>query len=191
MDNSGQRPKPGPLARFCITLARSINAVSWYLSCVSMAAAGMMMLLIASDVFMRRAFNSPIFGAHDIIKALLVVIVFFTVAHVMRAKEHVVVDSISRLYPQKYNRVINSISYLFSMSILALIGWQSASYGLEMLRVGERLVLLKIPMSPFVFIVALGYAMFFLVVLARFILTVADMDEGAGQGPSPDGGGRG
>lgn len=152
---------------------------------MSVIAAAGMMFVIAADVFMRRAFESPIFGSYDIVKVLLVIIVFCAVAYVMRIREHVVVDSITRLYPKKLKKVITAISQLLSMLILVLIGWQSISYGLTLLRVGENLVLLNIPMAPFVFVAAFGYAVFFMVVLAQFMLLLAGADEDTEQIPFP------
>jgi hypothetical protein len=63
------------------------------------------------------------------------------------------------------------------MLILALICWQSLLYGIAMLRAGERLVLLQIPISPFIFVVSFGYAVFFLVALVQFIFNLAGVEE--------------
>ncbi len=183
MNPVGQSFAAKPLGRAVSRLTKIIYQVSRWLSFVSVAAAAGMMFLIAADVFMRRVFHAPIFGTYDVIKVLLVVIVFCAVAYVMSVREHVVVDSITHLYPKRFRRVITGISQILSMLILALIGWQSFNYGMAMLRVGERLVLLKIPMSPFVFIVAFGYVIFFIVVLVQFILTLAGVDEDTGQLP--------
>lgn len=177
MDTSERTPAEKPLVKFAFRLVKIFYPVSRWLSFVSMAATAMMMLVIASDVFMRTVFHSPIFGAYDVIKVLLVVIVFCAVAYVMRIREHVVVDSITRLYPPKFKRPITGISQVLSMIILALICWQTIKYGLAMFRVGENLVLLKIPMSPFVFLVAFGYAVFFILVMVQLILTLVGVDE--------------
>jgi len=60
---------------------------------------------------------------------------------------------------------------------VALRSWQSALYGLDMLRLGETSVLLRILVSPFIFIVAFGSAVFFLVILVQFIYILAGVDE--------------
>jgi TRAP-type C4-dicarboxylate transport system permease small subunit len=179
------------LVKSAAALAIIIYPLSRWLSFISMIATVAMMLVVTADVFMRRAFNSPIFGAFDVIKILLVIIVFCAISHVMRVREHIVVDSITRLYPQKYNRVVNGVAYLFSMVILALMCWQSFRYGLAMVRVGEKLVLLKIAMSPFIFTVAFGYAIFFLVVMVQWIIALAGADENTGEMASPYAGGYG
>ena len=159
------------MVKLVTNLAGVVYPLSRWLSYASMVACAGMMLVIAADVFMRRVFNSPIFGAYDVIKVLLVLIVFCAVAYVMTVKEHVIVDTLIRLYPRKLKRVAGTISYLLNMLILAVICWQSLLYGISMLHAGEKLVLLQIPISPFIFVVSFGYAVFFLVALVQFIFT--------------------
>jgi TRAP-type C4-dicarboxylate transport system permease small subunit len=174
------------MVKLATILAGVVYPLSRWFSYISMVACAGMMLVIAADVFMRRVFNAPIFGAYDVIKVLLVLIVFCAVAYVMMAKEHVLVDTLIRLYPGKLKRAVGTISCLLNMLILALICWQSLLYGISMLRAGEKLVLLQIPVSPFIFMVSFGYAVFFLVVLVQFIFTLAGVAEYTGQ-PIPSG----
>jgi TRAP-type transport system small permease protein len=176
-----------PVLKLTSLLAKVVFSLSRWLSILSMTATALMMFVIAADVFMRRVFNSPIFGAYDVIKVFLVITVFCAVAYVMMVKEHVIVDSLTRLYPGKIKRIVNAVVQLLNLAILAVIAWQSFSYALSMWRVGENLVLLKIPISPFIFVVAFGYAIFFLVVLVQFIFTLAGVDETTGTAQSPGG----
>jgi len=169
------------MAKLANKLAGIVFPLSRWLSYISMIACTLMMLVIASDVFMRRVFNAPIFGAYDVIKVLLVLIVFCAVAYVLTVKEHVIVDTLIRLYPPKLKRAVGTISYLLNMIILALICWQSLLYGISMLRAGEKLVLLQIPVSPFIFVVSFGYAIFFLVALVQFIFILTGTEEYRGQ----------
>jgi TRAP-type C4-dicarboxylate transport system permease small subunit len=176
--SASERASPaGPAVKLASQLARTVYSLSRWLSYVSMAATAAMMLVIAADVFMRRAFNSPIFGAYDVIKVLLVVIVFCGAAYVMVYKEHVIVDTLTRLYPKLLKRIVSLIVYVLNMLILAIICWQTLRYGISMSQAGERLVLLEIPVSPFIFIVAFGYAIFFLVVLVQFILELTGVEH--------------
>ena len=168
------------LMRLGFSIERVIYPFSKGISILSMVAACVMMFLVTVDVFMRRVFNQPIFGAYEIGKVLLVIVVFCGVAYVMTVKGHVVVDTLARLYPKRLQTVVSGIAYFLSLIIVALISWQSALYGLEMLRVGETSVLLRILVSPFIFIVAFGSAVLFLVILVQFIYILAGVDEDSG-----------
>ena len=174
MKQSGDK---GTLEKLGFSLERVIYPFSRVISILSMIAAVAMMLIVTADVFMRRALNQPIFGAYEIGKVLLVIVVFCGVAYVMSVKGHVVVDTLVRLYPKKLRTVVNGIAYFLSLLIVALISWQSAVYGLDMVRVGETSVLLRILVSPFIFIVAFGSAILFLVILVQFIYILAGVDE--------------
>jgi len=168
------------LIKLGFSLERVIYPFSKGISILSMIAACVMMFLVTVDVFMRRALNQPIFGAYEVGKVLLVIVVFCGVAYVMSVKGHVVVDTLTRLYPQRLQKVISGIAYFLSLIIVALISWQSAVYGLDMLRLGETSVLLRILVSPFIFIVAFGSAVLFLVLLVQFIHVLAGVDENHG-----------
>ena len=165
------------LVKLGFSLERVIFPFSKGISVLSMIAACMMMLLVTVDVFMRRALNQPIFGAYEIGKVLLVIVVFCGVAYVMSVKGHVVVDTLVRLYPKKLQIAVAGIAYFLSLIIVALISWQSAVYGLDMVRVGETTVLLRILVSPFIFVVAFGSAVLFLVILVQFIYILAGVGE--------------
>jgi TRAP-type C4-dicarboxylate transport system permease small subunit len=176
MSQSGKKNK---LEKLGLSLERVIYPLSRYLSFVSMIASLIMMFLVTADVFLRRFLNSPIFGAYEIGKILLSILVFCGVAYVMSEKGHVVVDTLTRLYPKRIQRTVYAVSYFLSMIIVALISWQSVAYGLAMLRIGETSVLLRILYAPFIFIVAFGSALLFLVILVQFIYAIAGVDEKA------------
>jgi TRAP-type C4-dicarboxylate transport system permease small subunit len=146
-----------------------LNAFTRSISFVGMLAAIIMMLLVVADVFMRRVLNMPILGSNEIQRILLTVVIFFSVAYVMSIKGHVVVDTLTRLYSRKLQIAVSIIALLLSMLIIAVISWQTALYGIEALNIGERSVLLRIPVSPFIFVVAFGSAVLFLVILAQFL----------------------
>jgi TRAP-type C4-dicarboxylate transport system permease small subunit len=165
------------LKKIGFSLERVIYPFSKGISVLSMIAAVVMMLLVTADVFMRRALNAPILGSYEIGKVLLVIVVFCGVAYVMTVKGHVVVDTLARLYPRKLQMAVAGIAHFLSLIIVALISWQSAVYGLEMLRVGETSVLLRILVAPFIFIVAFGSAVLFLVILVQFIYILAGVAE--------------
>jgi TRAP-type C4-dicarboxylate transport system permease small subunit len=179
MSTTEQSKDKGTLEKFGNSLERVIFPLSKYLAFISMIASMIMMFLVTSDVFLRRVFNSPIFGAYEIGKFLLSVLVFCGVAFVMSEKGHVIVDTLTRLYPRAAQRAVYAVAYLLSMAIMAMISWLTAGYGLYMFRVGETSALLKILHAPFIFVVALGSAVFFFVLLVQFIYAIAGVDEKA------------
>jgi TRAP-type C4-dicarboxylate transport system permease small subunit len=172
-------PQKGTLEKLGNSLERVIFPFSKYLGFISMAAAMIMMFLVTADVFLRRVFNNPLFGAFEVEKLLLSIIVFFSVAFVMSEKGHVIVDTLTRLYPKKLQNAVYAIAYFLSMVIMALITYFTTLYGFDMLRIGETSVLLRILVAPFIFVVAFGSLVMFFVILIQFLYAIAGVDEKA------------
>ena len=157
---------------------RPIYRFSRWVTILSALAALIIMLLVTVDVLMRRFLNMPITGSFEISTALLVVIVFCCVAWVMTERGHIVVDLITRKYPQRLGAVMSSFALFCSMIIVGLICWGSIQFGLEQARVGEASVLLKLPVAPFIFVLAFGSALLTLVILIQFINSFGGSKEG-------------
>lgn len=174
-----QSDDKGTLEKLGFSLERVIYPLSRWTSSVSMIAALIMMFLVTADVFMRHVFNQPIFGSYEVGQFLLTIVIFCAVGFVMATKGHVVVDTLTRLYPKILRSVTYSIAYFLSMIIEALISWYSAVYGLDMLRIGNTSMLLGIPVYPFIFLAAFGSAVLFFVILVQFIYAIAGVDEEA------------
>ena len=142
-----------------------------------MLASAIVMVLVTVDVLMRRLLDMPIRGSFEVSTSLLVVMVFCAVAWVMVVRGHVEVDVFTRKYPEKFQRPLSAIALFLSLIIVVLICWGSILLGLEQYRVGEASVLLKIPVAPFVFVVAFGSALLALVTLIQFIRVFARVKE--------------
>jgi len=142
-----------------------------------MIAAAIIMLLTTVDILMRRFLDMTVKGCFEVCDYLLVVVVFCAVAYVMTVKGHVVVDVFTSRYPQRFQRALSVIALFLSLIIVGLICWGSIQLGLSQLRVGEASVLLKIPAAPFIFVLAFGSALLFLVIIIQFIRIFARVRE--------------
>jgi TRAP-type C4-dicarboxylate transport system permease small subunit len=127
------------------------------------------MMVVTTDVLMRRLLDITIKGSFEISTSLLVVMVFCAVAWVMVVHGHVEVDVFTRRYPKSFQKPLSAIALFLSFIIVALMCWGSIILGLQQLKIGESSVLLKIPVAPFVFTVAVGSALLCLVILIQFI----------------------
>ncbi len=61
--------------------------------------------------------------------------------------------------------------------LFSVVSWQTAAYGRRLIRAGEVSETLKIPFHPFVFLVALGFAVLALTILLDFLGSVWDGEE--------------
>ena len=124
-----------------------------------------MMLLSTADVIGRYLFNNPIPGALELSGFMLVIVVFFGAAYAQVLKRHVSVDLLLAWLPQKAKPFFSLVSYFIGLSLFSLIAWQTVlSAGFKM-QGNEVSSVLRIPVWPFMGIVAAGSALLALVLL--------------------------
>ena len=161
-----RRVVEGPIYRF-----------SGWLTIVSAITVLTIMVLVTADVLMRRFLNMPIKGSYEVSSVLLVVLFSCCVAWVMKEKGHIVVDLITRTYPQKLREVIRGIALFFSLIIVGIICWGCVRFALRDFRIGTESILIGIPTAPFISVLAFGSAILFLVILVQSINTFVRSKE--------------
>ena len=153
--------------------ARSLNRVVSFISqAIDRVAGGIlvaMMFLTAMDVLLRYVFNRPISGALEITEYMMLIVVAFGLAYCAVMKGHVRVELLAERFPQRTQAIINSITYLLGLGLFALITRQSIVYMKMMLGSKVTSVVLLIPRFPFVSLLVLGIAVFWLTLLVDFI----------------------
>lgn len=148
---------------------RIIVKPSKVLSIIGMGILIPMMLLDTVDVILRKFFNSPILGAHEITGFMLVILVFMNEAYTLLNDGHTVIDIVTEKLPLAVQALLRSITYLFSIFIVGLITWQSAIYGYEKWRQGVTIATIPLKTYPFVFVVSLGSCMLCLALVGSFL----------------------
>ena len=135
------------------------------LAVVAGAAIIAMLLLTCADVFLRYFVNAPIEGTFDITQMLMVVIVFFALAHCGWTGGHVVVDVLRDLFPQwLLVPLAVVVNFIGAVAMLA-VAWQSLITAFDFMRTGETPMTVLIPKYPFIIVVSFG-ALTYAVVLA-------------------------
>ena len=147
-----------------------------------------MMLLTCADVVLRfgvtiyriygwqflESFRS-IPGTYELVRFLGAVAVSFAMAHTSVEKGHVAVSLVVRLFPQRLQGLIESITSTFGFILFALIAWQSTVYANDLRASGEVSMTLQLPFYPFVYGIGLAAGAVCLVLLAdlsRNLVTV-------------------
>lgn len=129
------------LARLRAGLERVITALEWVACALIMA----MLLLTFVDVVGRYVFASPIFGASEIISALLALTIFAGLGITNARDEHIVVELVDhhfrRISPKLYDLIIQ----LFSIFAMGLVAFVLAEVALEAYHQKARTFVLEIP----------------------------------------------
>lgn len=149
-------------------LNRYLNGFLTVLAGVSVMA---LMLLAAGNVIMR-LFGFPYRGTYEMVGFLGAITAAFVLGYTQIRKEHVMVDLFSRKYPPRLKRVVDAASYLIVMIFTSLVAYAIFISGNVLKQKEEVSETLKIRYYPFVYVVALGFAVMALTLLIDFLGTI-------------------
>ncbi|MBW2065870.1 MAG: TRAP transporter small permease [Deltaproteobacteria bacterium] len=136
-----------------------------------------MMFTVATDVFLRYVFNSPIEGVYEGVELMMAVVFCYGIAYTQRQKGHVSVNLlVSRLGPGP-REALSAVVSLVSFTVFALMTWQS------FLKAGVALATREttyggvgpfghVPIFPFVYLTSAACLVFCLELLADFARSV-------------------
>ena len=147
------------------SVSRSLNV----LSIIALVAA---MLLSSANVILR-LFRRPILGSFEIVGFLGTVIILFAMAQTQVEKGHTTIGIITSRFSERTQIIIDSVTYSASMVICILTAWRNSLLATNVWRAGEVSVVLKLPLSPWIYGIALSYLVFSLVLLVELFNSVA------------------
>ena len=136
---------------------------------LSLAAGGMvgiLMFLVFADVVGRYIFSKPIFGAYELVEVLMGWLIFAGLPLVSRAQQHISVDFVSALLPERLKPVQGIVVNLLCGATAMVMSWRIWLYGERLGRVNETTMELQIPRGMIAQIMAV---MLVLAALAFFL----------------------
>jgi len=155
-----------------MTLLRKIaEKLSYSFNWVAGAGLVAIMLLTCSDVILR-FFGRPIPGTFEIVGFLGALVAAFAIAYTQVQHGHVAVDYLIPRMPHRQQKLMRGFIYLVSAGLFSLLAWQSFLYGMSLSLSGEVSPTEKIPLSPFVYGIALACVPMVLVLLTNFIKSI-------------------
>jgi TRAP-type C4-dicarboxylate transport system permease small subunit len=104
-----------------------------------------MMMVTVADVVLRSLFAYPIFGTFDLVELFLVTLIFLGLPETFRREEHVVVDLVDHLAPQRVVALLRVLGALLTVALLALMLWHSVAPARDTYVFGDRTLDLSIP----------------------------------------------
>lgn len=134
-----------------------------------------MVLLVVTDVVLRRFFNRPFTFTYEVVQVLLCVVVFFAVAYTGTQRAHISVDVLVSRFPAKTQAIIDVAIRLVGIALFSFVGWHSIVYGIHVWDIGQSTAVLGIPLYPFVFVVAFGSFLLALVLLTNFLHSIIEV----------------
>ncbi|HTG98074.1 MAG TPA: TRAP transporter small permease [Burkholderiales bacterium] len=114
-----------------------------------------MMVLTFFDVVGRYLLNRPIRGAFEITELGLLVLIFAGLPLVSHADEHVTMDFIDRILPQRFARAWIRVVHAICAAIMFFLAWQVWIKANRIASYSDTTDVLRITIGPFVYFMAL------------------------------------
>ena len=121
-----------------------------YLAALSIIA---MMLLTCADVLLR-FFKHPILGTYELVGLFGALTIAFAIPATTLSKGHVAVEFLVEKLPSSAQKICTIIANLLSLSLFALIAWQSFLYANILKSSGEVTLSLQMPFYPVVYVIS-------------------------------------
>ena len=127
-------------------IRKVIQSITLYLSYVGMFFLIPMMLLTSGEVIGRAIWSWPIPGSMELSSYMLAVFILLGVAYTHQVKGHVRVTMLVSRLPEWATLILEVITDLLSLFIIAIMAWQGWVVGMEERTVSD---MLRIPQFPF------------------------------------------
>jgi TRAP-type C4-dicarboxylate transport system permease small subunit len=114
-----------------------------------------LMLLTAADVVGRYIFNWPIRGAFEITELLLLALIFAGLPLASRADEHVTLDFIDMVLGPRGRLLLRRLSHLVCGLLILGLAWRVWIKAGKIAGYGDTTEVLRLPVSPFVYFMAI------------------------------------
>ena len=151
----------------------ALRVVDSFIRPITLYAGGTMLIGLALvtviAVIFRYAFNSPIFGADDFNQMLLMGTVACGIGYSGRKGGQVVVEILSVISGQKVMRWTDIFAKLLGVIMLSFLVWVLIESGINAAEYGETTRSLEITLQPFFWLLAVGIALYCIVLFVEMI----------------------
>lgn len=124
--------------------------------------------LVAGNIVMRQVASS-FGGTPELVGWLTAVVVALSLAHSQLLKVHVELDILVGRFPVRLQHLIQALVAALSLLFFSMVAWKLWQYGYVAMQRGTLSQTLRLAFYPVVYLVALGFSAFCLVLLADFL----------------------
>lgn len=132
---------------------------------------GLLMVLTVANVILRDVFNKPIRGTPELSEFMMVIVIFLALAWCAVTRKHVRVELIVTHFSSRVQKILGSITLFITLGIFVVMTWQSV---LESMVAYDTTSILRLPHTPFYWIMTFGLGLF---CLAIAVLLIESIDE--------------
>jgi len=157
------------------SLDKGLRPLVSIISKIGAGVLALIMLSIVADVSGRYLFNKPITGVYEVSALMLVLVSIFSVVYCQYQRGHISIDIITARFKTKTRNAFKLLTYVLYLVTFALLTFQMTRKAITEWETGSLVRNTDIPVSPFVFIAALGCILFTITILMHLFLYLADL----------------
>ncbi len=147
------------MGRFVTRLSQGLDRIAgWALAAT--------MVLVVGNIILR-LFGYPIAGTYEWVGFLATMTIGLALAYCAVLNGHIAITFFIERLPSGTRAVIELITGVIVFCFLALVSWQMGSYARSMVISGEVALTTRVPFYPFIYLLALGFLVFCLVILVQ------------------------
>ena len=161
------------MMKYLNTLYDFLNKILIILSGVSVMA----LMLLATGNVVLRIIGVPFRGAYEVVSFLGAVVIAFALATTQQTKSNIVVDILTEKYPKELRLVVDKMADIIMVVFFGIACWQIYVWGIKIYESREVSETLKLPFYPFVFAVAIGFAMLSFTAFVDFLKKLLREEE--------------
>jgi TRAP-type C4-dicarboxylate transport system permease small subunit len=151
--------------RYLELLTNILNKVLMVLGGIAVLA----LMTLATGNVVLRVFHLPFRGAYEIVAFLGAIVIAFALGYTQRRKDHIIVEILTERFPKKLQKAVDTFAYLVITLFFAIVSWQILVWGMKIYVSHEVSETLKVIYHPFVFAVALAFAVVSLTAFVDFL----------------------
>jgi TRAP-type C4-dicarboxylate transport system permease small subunit len=156
---------------------RLVHLLSHWCDWIAQGAVLAMMFLVGGNILLR-FLGKPILGTYDWTGLMGTILIALSLGYCGVLRNHVRVEFIVARFPQRVQAVVDSITGILSLGLFALAVWQSVVLGNDMWQKGDVSITVQAPFHPFVYAIAFGCALLWLVIFVDTIKSLARVVRG-------------
>lgn len=137
------------------------------------------MLLVVSNIILRKAFKISISGTYEIVGYLTALAISLALAYCAVKKAHIGVDYIIGKFPKPMQKITSILISLGSAAFWSLTALQVGRYAVSLKKSGVVSSTAQIPIYPIVFLIAIGILALGFVLAVEFFesINIATADK--------------
>ncbi len=166
-----------PVAGVSQTLSRIITPPARWLNGVGAATSLLMVLLVTANVLSRDLLGFSLVATVELEQIMLVVLVFWAMAHAQLNHKHIGVDFFTSRLPPSWRLRLACLTQGLGGLFFLLFTWQSLVIAWTYWEKNETTLFLQISKAPLALVIALGLFLLALALLRDALQTTCDMLE--------------